>query len=69
MPMARGFLYLVTVMDWWSRYVLNSGLSNTIEAAFCVDALEVAMDRLGKPEIFNSDQRDKCLLFPNLDLS
>jgi putative transposase len=55
-PLARGFLYLVAIMDWWSRKVLAWRLSNTMEAAFCVDALEEAMDRYGKPDIFNTDQ-------------
>ena len=55
-PLARGFLYLVAIMDWWSRKVLAWRLSNTMEAEFCVDALEEAMARYGKPEIFNSDQ-------------
>ena len=55
-PLARGFLYLVAIMDWWSRKVLAWRLSNTMEAEFCVDALEEALDRHGKPEIFNSDQ-------------
>lgn len=55
-PMRRGFLYLVAVMDWWSRAVLSWQLSNTMDAAFCLDALAEAMARHGKPEIFNSDQ-------------
>jgi len=55
-PLARGFLYLVAIMDWWSRKVLAWRLSNTMEAAFCVDALEEAIDRYGKPDIFNTDQ-------------
>jgi putative transposase len=55
-PLARGFLYLVAIMDWSSRKVLAWRLSNTMEAAFCVDSLEEAMERYGKPEIFNSDQ-------------
>ena len=54
-PMARGFLYLVAIMDWYSRYVLAWRLSNTLDADFCVDALEEAL-RQGKPEIFNTDQ-------------
>ena len=54
-PMARGFLYLVAVMDWHSRYVLAWRLSNTLEVAFCVEALEEALSK-GKPEIFNTDQ-------------
>jgi putative transposase len=56
-PMATGFLYLVAVMDWWSRYVLGWRLSNTMEAAFCVDAWEAAL-RAGRqaPLISNTDQ-------------
>ena len=54
-PMARGFLYLVTIIDWYSRYVLSWRLSNTLEAGFCVEALEEALQK-GKPEIFNTDQ-------------
>ncbi len=55
-PMARGFLYLVAVMDWASRLVLSWRLSNSLEATFCVDALEVALACYGSPEIFNTDQ-------------
>ena len=55
-PMARGFLYLVAVVDWYSRSVLAWRLSNSMEADFCVEALEEAMVRYGKPEIFNTDQ-------------
>ena len=55
-PMSRGFMYLVAVMDWHSRKVLSWRLSNTMESDFCVDALEEAMSRYGKPEIFNTDQ-------------
>ncbi len=54
-PMARGFLYLVVIMDWYSRYVLAWRLSNTLDADFCVDALQEAL-RQGRPEIFNTDQ-------------
>ena len=54
-PMARGFVYLVCVMDWHSRYVLSWRLSNTLEADFCVDALEEAL-RGDVPGIFNTDQ-------------
>ena len=54
-PMARGFMYLVCIMDWHSRHVLSWRLSNTLEADFCVDALEEALGR-NKPEIFNTDQ-------------
>jgi putative transposase len=53
--MARGFLYLVVVMDWCSRYVLAWRLSNTMDTSFCLDALEDAL-RKGRPEIFNTDQ-------------
>jgi putative transposase len=55
-PMARGFLYLVAVMDWYSRKVLAWRLSNTMTADFCVEALEEALARFGPPEIFNTDQ-------------
>jgi putative transposase len=54
-PMARGFLYLVVIIDWYSRYALSWRLSNTLDAGFCVEALEEAL-RKGKPEIFNTDQ-------------
>jgi len=54
-PMARGFLYLVAVMDWVSRYVLAWRLSNTLDVSFCVEALEEALSQ-GRPEIFNTDQ-------------
>jgi putative transposase len=55
-PMAKGFVYLVAVMDWFSRRVLGWRLSITMETDFCVDALREAMDRHGRPEIFNTDQ-------------
>ena len=55
-PMRRGFLYLVAIMDWWSRKVLAWRLSNTMDVDFCVEALEAALARHGKPEIFNTDQ-------------
>lgn len=54
-PMRGGFLYLVAVMDWFSRYVLSWELSNTMETSFCLTALEAAF-AWGSPEIFNSDQ-------------
>ena len=54
-PMRRGFLYLVVVMDWYSRYVLAWELSNTLEVVFCVEALQRALG-MGCPEIFNTDQ-------------
>ena len=55
-PMARGFVYLCAVMDWFARRILAWRLSNTMEAEFCVEVLEEALARHGKPEIFNSDQ-------------
>ena len=54
-PMRGGFLYLVAVMDWFSRFVLSWELSNTMETGFCLSALEAAF-RFGQPEIWNSDQ-------------
>jgi putative transposase len=53
--MPRGFLYLVAVMDWWSRYVVAWALSNSLEGSFCRTALEQALGR-GTPTIFNTDQ-------------
>ena len=55
-PMARGFVYLAAVVDWYSRRVLAWRLSITMEAAFCVEALEEALARHGKPGVFNTDQ-------------
>ena len=55
-PMARGFVYLAAVVDWFSRRVLAWRLSITMEAAFCIEALEEALVRYGRPEIFNTDQ-------------
>jgi len=54
-PLARGFLYLVVILDWYSRYVLAWRLSNTLEPDFCIEALTEAL-RKGRPEIFNTDQ-------------
>ncbi|WP_353642688.1 IS3 family transposase [Mesorhizobium sp. WSM2239] len=55
-PMARGFVYLAAVVDWFSRRVLSWRLSITLEAAFCIEAVEEALARYGKPDIFNTDQ-------------
>lgn len=55
-PVQRGFLYLVAVMDWATRHVLAWRLSNTMDAGFCVEALREALSRYGRPEIFNTDQ-------------
>jgi putative transposase len=54
--MAHGFLYLVAIIDWFSRYVLSWRLSNTLDTLFCIDALEEALSGSRRPEIFNSDQ-------------
>jgi putative transposase len=55
-PLARGFMYLVAVLDWHSRYVLAWELSNTLDSGFCVAALEAALQAPRQPEIFNTDQ-------------
>jgi putative transposase len=55
-PMRRGFLYLVAVMDWATRRVLAWRVSNTMDVAFCIEVLEDALARFGRPEIFNTDQ-------------
>jgi len=55
-PMARGFAYLVAIIDWYSRRVLAWRLSNTLDSRFCVEALEEALERFPKPDIFNTDQ-------------
>jgi putative transposase len=55
-PMARGFVYLTAVMDWFTRRILARRLSNTMEASFCIDAVEEALAKHGCPQIFNTDQ-------------
>jgi putative transposase len=55
-PMARGFVYLAVVLDWFSRRVLSWRLSITMEATFCVETLADALARYGKPDVFNTDQ-------------
>ena len=55
-PMNRGFMYLVVVMDWYSRKILSWRVSNTMDADFCVEALQEALSRYGRPDIFNTDQ-------------
>lgn len=55
-PMRRGFLYLVAVMDWATRKVLSWRLSNTMDVEFCIEVVEEAMARYGRPDIFNTDQ-------------
>jgi putative transposase len=65
-PMARGFVYLAAVVDWFSRRVLSWRVSITLEAAFCVEALEEALARHGRPEVFNTDQGSQ---FTSLDFT
>lgn len=65
-PVRRGFLYLVAVMDWYSRKVLSWRLSNTMDTAFCMEALEEALSRYGAPKIFNTDQGSQ---FTSLDFT
>ena len=55
-PMAKGFMYLVAIMDWYSRRVLSWRVSNTVDTDFCIEALEEALQRFEAPEIFNTDQ-------------
>jgi putative transposase len=62
-PMKKGFLYLVAVMDWHSRKVLSWKLSNTLDADFCVEALKEALAKYGKPVIFNTDQGSQFTSF------
>jgi putative transposase len=62
-PMRKGFLYLVAVMDWHSRKVLAWRLSNTLDADFCVAALEEALSKYGRPDIFNTDQGSQFTSF------
>ncbi len=64
--MAKGFLYWVVIMDWVSRAVLAWRRSNTLGAEFCVEALEEALARHGRPEIFNTDQ---CSQFTSDDFT
>lgn len=63
-PMRKGFLYLVAVMDWASRKVLSWRLSNTLDADFCVAALKEALAKYGRPAIFNTDQGSQFTSFP-----
>jgi putative transposase len=67
-PMRRGFLYLVAIMDWYSRKVLSWRLSNTLEADFCVAALREALARFRTPEIFNTDQGSQFTSFEFTEL-
>ena len=62
-PVSCGFLYLVAIMDWASRYVLAWRLSNTLAASFCIEALDEALARYGVPESFNTDQGSQFTSF------
>jgi putative transposase len=75
-PLHRGYIYLVAIMDWYSRYVLSWEISNTLDTNFCLEALEKAL-QVGKPEIFNTDQGSQftsnaftsCLLDKDIKIS
>jgi len=67
LPMRRGFLYLVAIMDWHTRKVLAWRISNTLEADFCVDALNEALHKFGPPETMNTDQGSQFTSFPWTD--
>lgn len=75
-PMEKGFLYLVAVIDWYSRYVISWRLSNTMESTFCIEALQESLNK-GKPDIFNTDQGSQftsnnftnCLLDNHIKIS
>lgn len=67
-PLRRGFLYLVAIMDWATRSVLSWRLSNCMDSSFCVEALEEALTRYGKPEIFNTDQGSQFTSFDFTEL-
>ena len=62
-PVQRGFLYLDAIMDWASRHVLAWRLSNTMDAGFCVEALNATLSKYGKPKIFNTDQGSQFTSF------
>ena len=63
LPMKKGFLYLVAIIDWYSRKVLSWRLSNSMDVSFCLEALEEAIMRYGKPNIFNTDQGSQFTSF------
>ena len=67
-PMARGFVYLTAVMDWATRRILSWRLSNTMTVDFCIEAVEEAIARYGKPEIFNTDQGSQFTSFEFTDM-
>jgi putative transposase len=63
LPMRKGLLYLVAIMDWFTRKVLAWRISNTLEADFCLEALNEAIHKFGPPEIMNTDQGSQCTSF------
>ena len=67
LPMRRGFLYLVAIMDWYTRKVLAWRISNTLEAEFCVDVLNEAIHKFGQPEIMNTDQLRRSAVRISMD--
>ena len=67
-PMARGFVYLAAVVDWFSRKVLSWRISITLDTEFCLEAVEEALARYGKPEMFNTDQGSQFTSFAFTDL-
>jgi putative transposase len=67
-PMARGFVYLAVVLDWWSRRVLSWRVSITMEVDFCLEAVEEALAKHGKPEVFNTDQGSQFTSAPFVGL-
>jgi len=66
--MARGFCYLVAIMDWVSRKILSFRLSNTLDVSFCIEALEEAIYKYGKPDIFNTDQGSQFTSLEFIDI-
>lgn len=67
-PMAKGFMYLVAVIDWYSRFILSWRLSNTLTTDFCIEAVSEAFDKFGKPEFFNTDQGSQFTATDFIDL-
>jgi len=63
-PMRRGFAFLIAVLDWYARRVLSWRLSNTLTTGFCLEAVEEAIDRYGRPDIFNTDQGSRFTSLP-----
>ena len=68
LPMAKGFMYLVAIMDWHTRKVLSWRVSNTMYSDFCIDALEEALQRFGAPDLFNTDQGSQFTSTPFTDV-